>query len=454
MSDGETRELLLEAAGRAVRYLEALPQRDVGAQPGAVQRLVKALDVPLPIQPSPAAEILAFLDEQGSPATVASAGGRYFGFVTGGALPVTVAAQYLAAGWDQNCFSFVSSPAIACFEEAALRWLKEALGLPPSAEGALVTGATMANFTCLAAARNWMLQRHGWDVDGQGLFGAPPLTAVLGEEAHATIYKVLSMLGLGRERVLRVPVDAQGRMRAEHMPAVSGPVVLCVQAGNVNSGAFDPAEELIAWAHERHAWVHVDGAFGLWALACAREAPQAHAFVDADSWAMDAHKWLNVPYDSGIALVREREALAGAMSMSGAYLLPSEHRDAMNYTPDSSRRARAIEIWAALKFLGRAGLAKLVVRNCQQARRIAAALEAAGVEVLNEVVLNQVVVAFGGDERTRQVIAAVQKGGICWCGGTHWQGRAAMRISVSSWATTDQDIERSIAAIIEAHRGV
>jgi len=448
------RELLLEAASRAVRYLEALPQREVGAQPGAVERLAKALDVPLPDQPSPPGEVLAFLDAQGSPATVASAGGRYFGFVTGGALPVTVAAQYLAAGWDQNCFSFVSSPAIACFEEAALRWLKEALGLPPSAEGALVTGATMANFTCLAAARNWVLQRHGWDVDRQGLFGAPPLTVVLGEEAHATIYKVLSMLGLGRERVLRVPVDAQGRMRAEHMPALSGPAVLCVQAGNVNSGAFDPAQELIAWAHARNAWVHVDGAFGLWALACPQEAPQARAFVDADSWAMDAHKWLNVPYDSGIALVRDREALARAMSMSGAYLLPSEHRDAMNYTPDSSRRARAIEIWTALKFLGRTGLAELVARNCRQARRIAAALEAAGVEVLNEVVLNQVVVAFGNDARSRRVIAAVQKGGICWCGGTHWQGRAAMRISVSSWASTDQDIERSLAAIIEAHRGV
>jgi len=454
VSDGELRALLVEAAGRAARYIEALPLRAVGAQPAAVERLLKALDVSLPTQPSPPGEILAFLDEHGSPATIASAGGRYFGFVTGGALPVTVAAQYLAAAWDQNCFSFVSSPAISCFEAAALRWLKEALGLPLSAEGALVTGATMASFTCLAAARNWMLQRHGWDADRQGLFGAPALTVVLGEEAHATIYKVLSMLGLGRERVLRVPVDAQGRMRAERMPSVSGPVVLCVQAGNVNSGAFDPAEELIAWAHQHDAWVHVDGAFGLWALACPREAPQAHEFVGADSWAMDAHKWLNVPYDSGIALVREREALAGAMSMSGAYLLPSEHRDAMDYTPDSSRRARAIEIWAALRFLGRAGLAELIARNCQQARRIAGELEVAGVEVMNEVVLNQVVVAFGDDERTRRVIAAVQASGICWCGGTHWHGRAAMRISVSSWASTEQDIERSIAAILEAHARV
>jgi len=452
MTDEGVRGLLIEAATRAASYIDALPGREVRAQRGAVERLMKALDVPLPTQPGRPGDILAFLDDYASPATVASAGGRYFGFVTGGALPVTVAAQFLAAAWDQNCFSFVSSPAAACLESAALRWLKEALGLPSTAEGALVTGATMANFTCLAAARNWTLQRHGWDVDRHGLFGAPVLTVVVGEEAHATIYKVLSMLGLGRERVLRVPADAQGRMRAHCMPTVSGPVVLCVQAGNVNSGAFDPAQELIAWARQRGAWVHVDGAFGLWALASPEQASHARAFVGADSWAMDAHKWLNVPYDSGIAIVREREALALAMSMSGAYLLPSDQRDAMNYTPDSSRRARAIEIWAALKALGRSGLAELVARNCRQAQRIASELERAGVEILNEVLLNQVVAAFGDDERTRRVTARVQDRGTCWCGGTHWRGRAAMRISVSSWATTEEDVERSVAAIIEAHR--
>ena len=452
MTDEGVRGLLIEAATRAASYIDALPGREVRAQRGAVERLMKALDVPLPAQPGRPGDILAFLDDYASPATVASAGGRYFGFVTGGALPVTVAAQFLAAAWDQNCFSFVSSPAAACLESAALRWLKEALGLPATAEGALVTGATMANFTCLAAARNWTLQRHGWDVDRHGLFGAPVLTVVVGEEAHATIYKVLSMLGLGRERVLRVPADAQGRMRAHCMPTVSGPAVLCVQAGNVNSGAFDPAQELIAWARQRGAWVHVDGAFGLWALASPEQASHARAFVGADSWAMDAHKWLNVPYDSGIAIVREREALALAMSMSGAYLLPSDQRDAMNYTPDSSRRARAIEIWAALKALGRSGLAELVARNCRQAQRIASELEGAGVEILNEVLLNQVVAAFGDDERTRRVTARVQDRGTCWCGGTHWRGRAAMRISVSSWATTEEDVERSVAAIIEAHR--
>ena len=454
MSQDNVRELLLAAANRAASYIDQLKAREVRAQRGAVDRLMRALEGPLPSEPTRGHDILAFLDDYGSPATVASAGGRYFGFVTGGALPVTVAAQYLAAGWDQNCFSFVSSPAVACLETTALRWLKEALGLPSSAEGALVTGATMANFTCLAAARNWTLHQHGWDVDQKGLFGAPALTVVLGEEAHATIYKVLSMLGLGRERVLRVPADTQGRMRADCLPDISGPAVLCVQAGNVNSGAFDPAEELIAWARQRSAWVHVDGAFGLWALASPQLAPRARAFVGADSWAMDAHKWLNVPYDSGIALVRESEALARAMSMSGAYLLPSTHRDAMNYTPDSSRRARAIEIWAALKSLGRAGLAELVEGNCRQARQMAAELQREGVEVLNDVVLNQVVVAFGDDERTRRVTLLIQDTGTCWCGGTFWRGRAAMRISVSSWATTDEDVERSIQAILDAHRSL
>ena len=452
MSSDSIRELLVEAALRSANYIEQLRVREVRADPAAVERLRTALAAPLPSEPSRASDILAFLDDHGSPATVASAGGRYFGFVTGGALPATVAAQYLASAWDQNCFSFVSSPAVACIESTVLRWLKEALGLPAAAEGALVTGATMANFTCLAAARNWTLQRHGWDVDRQGLFGAPALTVVLGDEAHATIYKVLSMLGLGRERVLRVPADAQGRMRADRFPPITGPAIVCLQAGNVNSGAFDPAEELTARAHQYDAWVHVDGAFGLWALASAEQAALARAFVGADSWALDAHKWLNVPYDSGIALVRERAALARAMSMSGAYLLPSEHRDAMNFTPDSSRRARAIEIWAALRSLGRSGLAELVSRNCRQAQRIAAELTKAGVDVLNEVVLNQVVVAFGDDERTRRVIARIQDGGTCWCGGTVWRGRAAMRISVSSWATSAEDVERTIAAILAAHR--
>jgi glutamate/tyrosine decarboxylase-like PLP-dependent enzyme len=455
MNSDATRELLVAAANRAANYLEGLRLRDVRPPRESVERLISFLDSPLPDNPSKPTDVLALLDDYASPATMASAGGRYFGFVTGGALPVTVAAQYLAAGWDQNCFSFVSSPAVACLESAALRWIKEALNLPASSEGALVTGATMANFACLAAARNSTLQQQGWDVDRQGLFGAPALTVVLGAEAHATIYKVLSMLGLGRDRILRIPADDQGRIRPELLPPVAGPAIVCIQAGNVNSGAFDPASEVIEWARRYRAWVHVDGAFGLWALASPQHAAIAGGFAAADSWATDAHKWLNVPYDSGIAVVRNPQALGGAMSISGAYLpIAGEHRDAMNLTPDSSRRARAVEVWSALKLLGRSGLVQLVNRNCCQARKMADELQRAGVEVLNAVVLNQVVVSFGDDDRTRRAIASIQDSGRCWCGGTTWRGRAAMRISVSSWATTDEDIELSVGAILEAHRSV
>ena len=451
MNINDTRELLANAAGRAAHYLEGLEERSVTPNSVSVERLIAALDTPVPDASSEDADILAFIDEYGSPATVASAGGRYFGFVTGGALPATLAAQYLAAAWDQNSFSYLSSPAIAAFEDATLRLLKQVLELPHEAAGAIVTGATMANFTCLAAARNSVLNQFDWDVDRQGLFGAPPLTVILGEEAHASLYKVLSMLGLGRDRVVAVPVDGQGRMRADVLPVIEGPTIVCIQAGNVNSGAFDPAAEIIKWARDADAWVHVDGAFGLWALVSTDHASLARDFTAADSWATDAHKWLNVPYDSGIAIIRDKQALRQAMSISGSYLLPSESRDAMDYTPDSSRRARTIEIWAALNSLGRAGLADLVNRNCRQAREMAHSLREAGVEILNDVVLNQVVVSFGSDDRTRRVITAIQDAGVCWCGGTVWQGRAAMRISLSSWATTDDDITRSINSILEAH---
>lgn len=452
MEKADTRHLLEDAARRAADYLEGLDQRSVGAVEGAAERLAVALDTPLPDGPGDEMDVLGFLDGYGSPATVASAGGRYFGFVTGGAIPATLAANILAGAWDQNCFSSVSSPAVAMFEETALRWVKEALGLPPSAEGALVTGGTMAHFTCLAAARNRVLNQAGWDVDAKGLFGAPEITVIVGAEAHASLFKVLSMLGLGRDRVTILPVDDQGRIRAGNFPTIDGPAIVCLQAGNVNSGAFDPATPITDWARAGGAWIHVDGAFGIWALASPDLAHLADGYQAADSWAMDAHKWLNVPYDSGVALVRDRSALAEAMAISSAYLLASGNRDAINFTPDASRRARAIEVWTALKSLGRSGLADLVDRNCRQARQFADGLREEGVEILNEVVLNQVVAAFGDDDRTNRVISLVQESGECWCGGTHWHGRVAMRISTSSWATTDEDVARSLAAILKAHR--
>ncbi|MHA1523133.1 MAG: pyridoxal phosphate-dependent decarboxylase family protein [Alphaproteobacteria bacterium] len=442
--------LLADAARRAATYLDGLGEREVSATPRTIDRLANMLDTPLPDHGVGASEVLALLDDFASPATMASAGGRYFGFVTGGALPATVAAGILAKAWDQNSFGFISSPAVAQIEMTALRWVTQVLGLPPTSEGTFVAGATMANFTCLAGARNQVLRQAGWDIDAHGLFGAPEISVIVGEEVHASLGKVLSMLGLGRNRVVRVPVDAQGQMRADKLPKISGPAIVCIQAGNVNSGGFDPAPEIIAHAHDAGAWVHVDGAFGLWAMATPRLAPLARGFELADSWATDAHKWLNVPYDCGVAIVRDPAALHHAMAISGAYLPDGQDRDALQFSPDSSRRARAVDVWAALKSLGRSGLAELIEGNCRQARAMADGLAQGGVEILNDVVLNQVVAAFGDAAQTGRVIEKVQRRGVCWCGPTTWQGRKAMRISVSSWATTDEDIEKSLASILAA----
>jgi glutamate/tyrosine decarboxylase-like PLP-dependent enzyme len=439
-------DLLDDAARRAIRYLATLDDRAVAPSAAALARLA-ALDGPLPSMPGDAAETLRLLDEVAGPATVASAGGRYFGFVIGGALPVTVASHWLATAWDQNAALHASATAVSALEATALRWLLDLLGLPAGAAGAFVTGATMANFTALAAARHAVLARAGWSVEADGLFGAPPITVVIGEEAHPTLMKSLGMLGLGRRRVLRVPVDGQGRMRADALPALAGPAIVCLQAGNVNTGACDPMAPLVASAHAAGAWVHVDGAFGLWAAASAATRPLVHGLADADSWATDAHKWLNVPYDSGIAFVRDADALRAAMAISADYLPESPHRNPSDFTPELSRRARGVDIWAALHALGRAGVGGLVERACAQARRIAGDLRASGFEVLNEVVLNQVLVAFGDEDATQRVIAALQAEGTCWAGPTRWQGRAAMRISVSSWATTDADVARSVEAI-------
>ncbi len=307
----------------------------------------------------------------------------------------------------------------------------------------------MANFTALAAARHAVLARAGWNVEADGLFGAPPINVVIGEEAHTTLLKSLGMLGLGRSRVVRVPVDGQGRMRADALPSLQAPTIVCVQAGNVNSGAFDPFGPLIERAHADGAWVHVDGAFGLWAKAAPSLRHLARGLEHADSWATDAHKWLNVPYDSGLAFSRDGHALSAAMAVTAEYLpSQSQHRNPCDFTPELSRRARGVEVWAALRSLGKVGLAELFERNCRQAARFAQGLRAAGYTILNKVVLNQVLVAFGDPEHTRNVIAALQREGTCWCGPTVWQGHTAMRISVSSWATTDDDVERSLEAML------
>jgi glutamate/tyrosine decarboxylase-like PLP-dependent enzyme len=326
--------------------------------------------------------------------------------------------------------------------------LRDIVRLPSSCGVGFVTGATMANFSCLAAARHALLTRAGWNVEEQGLFGAPGLTVVVGNEVHASVLKALSLVGLGRNRVIRVPADEQGRMRTDALPPLNDRTLVCIQAGNVNTGAFDPAREICLHARESGAWVHVDGAFGLWAAAAPRREHLLNGFTEADSWATDCHKWLNVPYDSGLAFVREADHLRNAMALSGAYLQFSDQRDGTQYTPEASRRARSIEIWAALKSLGTRGLAEMIERNCRLAERFAHEFRRAGYSILNDVVLNQVLVSFGDAATTRRVIADLQSDGSCWCGGTEWQCHTAMRISVSSWATTEADVDYSLAAIL------
>jgi glutamate/tyrosine decarboxylase-like PLP-dependent enzyme len=443
-------QLLENVARRAARYLADLQERAVAAPPEAVARLT-TLREPLPAGPSDAADVLALLDEIGSPATMAMAGPRFFGFVIGGSLPAALAANWLAGAWDQNAAFDSVTPAVSTLEAVALEWLKDVLGLPGNCAGAFVTGATMANFSALVAARHSVLASQGWDVEADGLFGAPPITVVIGEEAHPTLIKALGLVGFGRNRLVRVPVDGQGRLRGEELPPLTAATIVCAQAGNVNTGAFDPLEEIARRTREAGAWLHVDGAFGLWAAAAPGRAHLLAGSELADSWATDAHKWLNVPYDSGVAFVRDADALRAGMAVTAEYLpAPSGVRNPSDFTPELSRRARGVEVWAALRSLGRSGLEELVERMCRHAERFAEGLAAAGYEILNDVVLNQVLVSFGEAGETERAIAAIQGDGTCWCGGTVWQGRTAMRISVSSWATTDDDVERSLAAILRA----
>jgi glutamate/tyrosine decarboxylase-like PLP-dependent enzyme len=441
-------DLLAQTAVRAVRFLEALPERSVAPDPKAIERLRAGLIGPLPEGPTASLEVLAELDDLGSPATVASAGPRFFGFVHGGALPVSLAAQWLAAAWDQNAFSSTSSPAAVLFEDVALRWLTALFGFPAETAGALTTGATLANFTALAAARHRLLARVGWDVESQGLFGAPPIRVFVSAESHPTVSKALALLGLGRDRVTRLETDDQGRIRIDALPALDDRSLVCAQAGNVNSGACDPFPELAGACRAAGAWLHVDGAFGLWAGASRAKCDLVRGIEGADSWATDAHKWLNVPYDCGVAFVRDAEALSAAMSIAAAYLVVDAPREPFHFTPEASRRARGVEVWAALRGLGREGIEAMIDRCCRHARRFAEALAAAGHEILNDVVLNQVVVSFGDDETNQRIVDAVQREGVCWCGPTHWRGRSAMRISVSCWATSNEDVERSIASIV------
>jgi glutamate/tyrosine decarboxylase-like PLP-dependent enzyme len=444
-------ELLRQAAEIARQYVRGVEERRVAPAQGDLDNL-KKLHEPFPSAPSDPLQVLRTLDYIGSPATVATTGGRYFGFVNGGTVPASLAANWLAGAWDQNSALRIMSPIAAELEEVVLAWVCEALALPAECEGGLVTCATTANFTSLVAARHALLARAGWSVEEDGMFGAPPIDVVVGDEVHASILKALSLVGFGKKRLTRVAVDSQGRMRADKLPPLNDRTIVCIQAGNVNSGSFDPAKEICERAREQGAWVHVDGAFGLWASASPKYRHLTNGFEQADSWATDAHKWPNVNYDSGIVLVKDGMALRSALTVTAAYLDAGARREPMYHTPDSSRRARGVELWAVLKSLGREGLCSLIERTCEHARRFVEGFRMAGFAVLNDVVINQVLVSFGSNDATQKVIRAVQEDGTCWCGGTVWQGKSAMRVSVSSWATTEADVDRSLEAILRIAR--
>jgi glutamate/tyrosine decarboxylase-like PLP-dependent enzyme len=447
---------LRAAAQYAESFLATLDVRPVAARADA-SAVRSALGGPLPDHGEDPAAVIDALAAGADPGVVATAGPRHFGFVIGGALPAALAADWLVSAWDQNAAFHALSPAAAAIEEVASAWTLELLGLPETASVGFVTGGQGANTTCLAAARNAVLRGAGWDVERDGLIGAPPLRVISGEQAHATIYTSLRLLGLGAETAIRIPADEQGRMDpdalAKTLVANDGPTIVCAQAGNVATGAFDAFGPIADACAAHHAWLHVDGAFGLWAAAAPATRHLTTGVERAKSWGVDAHKWLNVPYDAAMAIVADPDTHLAAMSLAGPYLVADPgQRDGTNYVPESSRRARAVPIYAAIRSLGRAGVAEMVERNCAQARRMAKQLSRIrGAAVLNDVVLNQVLVRLpGGDDANRAAISAIQRDGTCWLGGTTWNGEYVLRVSISNWATTDEDIDRSAAAIAAA----
>jgi glutamate/tyrosine decarboxylase-like PLP-dependent enzyme len=466
----DRRALLIRTAELAIDFLDRLPNRPVGRKTD-LEKLRAAFGGPLPEGPQAPLGVVERLAQSAEPGLVGTAGSRYFGFVVGGSVPAALAADWLTSAWDQNTGLYVLSPAGAVAEEVAATWLIELFGLPKGSSVGFTTGATMATFTAIAAARHAVLERAGWHVEDDGYVGAPPIEVVVSDESHVTIFASLQMLGLGRKRVHRVAVDEQGRMRAdalrETLARIDGPTIVCAQAGNVNTGSFDPLPEIVEAVRSKpNAWLHVDGAFGLWAAVVPDMRDRVAGIEGADSWTTDAHKWLNVPYDSGIVICRDPAPHHAAMTLGAAYYVETAggERDNYNWVPESSRRARGFPVYAALRSLGRSGLADMIDHCCALARRMAERLGAVeGVTILNDVVLNQVLVRFsppgGGDSAaiddfTRRVIAAVQADGTCWAGGTTWHGMGAMRISVSNWSTTEADADLSVEAMLRCAREI
>jgi glutamate/tyrosine decarboxylase-like PLP-dependent enzyme len=444
-------ELLNEAARRAIRYRQDLPHEPITPDSSAD---LPDLGGEFPEGPTDPMKVLDLMDQAGRVGTMGFSNPRFYGWVIGGVHPVALAADWLVSSWDQTTYAAEATPATVAMEAAAIQWVKEATHLPEGSWGVFVTGTTVAHMVTLAAARSAVLADVGWDAIGQGLFGAPPVSVVVGAEVHPSLIKALGVVGLGRNRVIEVPVDEQGRMRADRFPEVTAPAIVCLQAGNVNTGAFDPMAEIIPRAKEAGAWVHVDGAFGFWAAASPRLAHLAEGMDLADSWATDAHKYLNVPYDAGLALVRDPSSLERLMSVEAAYLVEGRIRhDPGLYAPEMSRRARGVPTWAVLKSLGRSGLVEMIDRTVDMAQRFAAAMRGAGFAILNDVVLNQVLVDFGNPEETLRIVQALQEDGTMFAGPTVWQGKTAMRLSVSNFGTTEKEIDESVEAVLRVARG-
>ena len=450
------RELLARTAALAADYLETLDTRPIRPERG-YREMHELFDRAVPERPADPAEVVEELAAVGEQGVMAIGSGRWYGFVAGGAVPSSLAADWLVSAWDQNTGLAEPTPATSALEAVTGRWVLELLGLPPDSSFAFVTGCQMAHVTCLAAARHSVYRRAGWDLPQRGLAGAPPLRVVLGGKRHVTVKRALRLLGIGESQEVVLPADGEGRMETEQLEAAldgSTPTIVCAQAGEVNTGAFDDLEAIVELAARAGAWVHVDGAFGLWAAASPSLAHLVAGYEQADSWATDGHKWLNVPFDCGIALCAHRDDHEAAMEYAAPYLAVSEShvaRDPMGYSPEFSRRARAVPVWAAIRELGREGITALVDRCCAHARAIAEGLAALpGCEIVNDVVLNQVIFRFEDDERTQAILAAVQEEGEAWMSPTTWDGRFTIRISVVGWRTSERDVERTVAAFARA----
>lgn len=437
----------------AFEYADNSLNRNVFPTQEALEGL-KAFDEDLPVKPNQAEEVLEQLHKYGSPATVMQSGGRYFGFVIGGSIPTALAARWLSDFWDQNAGLFMTSPISSKLEIVVEKWMRQLFGLPENVVSGFVSGTTTAVFCALAAARYRVLERLGWDVNTKGLFNAPKIRIVAGMHAHGAVLKSILMLGLGTDNIEWVEVDNQGRIIPEKIPDLDKNTILILQAGNVNSGSFDHFEEICDKAVRAKAWVHIDGAFGLWAACSEKLGYLTKGIEKANSWSVDGHKTLNTPYDCGIVLCNDRDALFSALHVTGSYLMLSESRDGYSYTPEMSRRARIVELWAAIKYLGQEGIKELVDGLHERSVQFASEIKNAGFQVLNDVVFNQVLVACENDDITGKTLDLIQKSGECWCGSAQWDNRKVIRVSVCSWATTSDDISRSVKAFEKAFQEV